>query len=147
MHGRRLLRVIGSWKRWIWCSRFRNQHRSNYGNGRAYLAPGSINPELKGTGVALCLERSRRSNCEDNGKKSEKEKQRGGHTCSFPPSPSISHHTRATIWMPSLYPRLTRPCAQASSRYSSYLKRLGTECDIEFSRQAWQVASGIAEDD
>ena len=107
-----------------------------------------MNPELIGTGVALCLECSRRSNCEDNGKKSEKEKQWGGCTYAFPPSPSISHHSHATIWMPGtgyslsgLYPRLTRPCTQASSRYPSYQKRLGTECDIEFSRQAWQVTS------
>ena len=99
----------------------------------------------RGCSLSEC---SRRSNCEDNGKKSEKEKQREGYTYSFPPSPSISHHSHATIWMPGtgyslsgLYPRLTRPCTQASSRYPSYQKRLGTECDIEFSRQAWQVTS------
>ena len=98
--------------------------------------------------VALCLECSRRSNCEDNRKKIEQEKQRGGYTFAFPPSPSISHHSHATIWMPGtgyslpgLHPRLTRPCTQASSLYPSYHMRLGTECDIEFSRQAWQVAS------
>ena len=38
----------------------------------------------------------------------------------------------------------SRPRTQASSRYPSYQRRLGTECDSvlgELSRQAWQVTS------
>ena len=34
-----------------------------------------------------------------------------------------------------------QPRTQASSRYPSNKVRLGTERDIEFSRQAWQVTS------
>ena len=37
------------------------------------------------------------------------------------------------------HPRPNLSCTQASSRYPSYQRRLGTEC--EFSRQAWQVTS------
>ena len=34
-----------------------------------------------------------------------------------------------------------QPRTLASSRYSSYQRRLGTQCDSEFSQQAWQVTS------
>ena len=36
---------------------------------------------------------------------------------------------------------LPQPRTQASSRYPSYQRRLGTKCDSELSRQAWQVTS------
>ena len=49
----------------------------------------------------------------------------------------VSKRSRVrTYWYEKEQPR-----TQASSRYPSYQRRLGTECDGELSRQAWQATS------